>query len=399
MKDKIRQAISNLESDLIAWRRSIHRQPELGFEEYKTADKIVGILQETGLDFQTEVAQTGVVADLQLGDDLPTLALRADMDALPIQEQTGVEYASQKEGVMHACGHDGHVAILLGTAVILDQFRAELNINLRFIFQPAEEGPGGAKPMIEEGVLEDVAGIIGLHLNTDQLTGELELKSGVVSAAADQIELVVTGEGGHGAAPHQTVDTVVVAAEIVTALQTVVSRKVAPHHSVVLSMGKIEGGYRHNVIADQVKLTGTVRSTDPAVREELPDKIEEIIKGITTAHGADYELDYKRGYPVMISNDELVTGLEKSFSGLPEIKQVTKPDHPSMGAEDFAYYCQQVPGAFYRLGAGKFPDCSYPGHHPKFNFDEAALELGVITFVEAVLNQSNSEGKDLIDIE
>ncbi|MBM7624043.1 M20 metallopeptidase family protein [Sporohalobacter salinus] len=399
MKSKIKQAIFGLESDLIAWRRSIHREPELGFEEYKTAEKIVGVLKGTDLNLQTEVAQTGIVADLHIGDDLPTLALRADMDALPIQEQTEVEYVSQNEGVMHACGHDGHVAILLGTAIILDHFRDELDVNVRFIFQPAEEGPGGAKPMIEEGVLKEVDEIIGLHLNTDQLIGEMELKSGAFSAAADQIELIVKGDGGHGAAPHQAVDAIVVAAEIITALQTIVSRKVDPHQSVVLSMGKIEGGYRHNVIADYVKITGTVRSTDPDIRKELPDKIEQTIKGITKGHGANYELDYKWGYPVMINDSELVAKLEKDFRDIPEIERIERVDNPSMGAEDFAYYCQEVPGAFYRLGAGKFPDHVYPGHHPKFDFDEAALKLGVITFVKAVLNYSDNKGEDLTDIE
>ena len=394
MQSKIKQAIYDLESDLVTWRRSIHQEPELGFVEYETAKKIIRVLKDTELSLKTEVAKTGVVADLHIDDNLPTLALRADMDALPIQEQNEVEYVSQKEGVMHACGHDGHVAILLGTAVILDEFRDHLDTNVRFIFQPAEEGPGGALPMIKEGVLEGVNSIVGLHLNTDLPTGKIEIKDGPFAAAADQIHLEVLGEGGHGSAPHQTVDAIVVAAEIITALQTVVSRKLDPQEAAVISLGKIEGGYRHNVIADRVKLKGTVRTTDPDIREDLPKKIERVIKGVTISHNADYDLGYKLGYPVLMNDSQLVNYLVRVLGELVELEGVDRVEKPSMGAEDFAYYCQDVPGAYYRLGAGKFPNYSYPGHHPRFDFDEAALKLGVMTFVETVLNYSKNKGKD-----
>ncbi|KXS41985.1 MULTISPECIES: M20 metallopeptidase family protein [unclassified Candidatus Frackibacter] len=394
MQSKIKQAIYDLESDLVTWRRSIHQEPELGFVEYETAKKIIRVLKDTELSLKTEVAKTGVVADLHIDDNLPILALRADMDALPIQEQNEVEYVSQKEGVMHACGHDGHVAILLGTAVILDEFRDHLDTNVRFIFQPAEEGPGGALPMIKEGVLEGVNSIVGLHLNTDLPTGKIEIKDGPFAAAADQIHLEVLGEGGHGSAPHQTVDAIVVAAEIITALQTVVSRKLDPQEAAVISLGKIEGGYRHNVIADCVKLKGTVRTTDPDIREDLPKKIERVIKGVTISHNADYDLGYKFGYPVLMNDSQLVNYLVRILDELVELEGVDRVKKPSMGAEDFAYYCQDVPGAYYRLGAGKFPNYSYPGHHPRFDFDEAALKLGVMTFVETVLNYSKNKGKD-----
>jgi amidohydrolase len=316
------------------------------------------------------------------------------MVALPIQEKTGLDYASKNKGVMHACGHDGHVAMLLGAAFVLDKFREELNVNVRFIFQPAEEGPGGALPMIKEGVLEGVDNILGLHLNTDAPTGVIEIKSGPFSAAADKIELDIIGEGGHGSAPHQTVDAIVVAAEVVSSLQTIVSRKLDPHEAVVISLGKIEGGYRHNVIADRVRLTGTVRTTNSEVREELPEKIEQVLKGITSTYGAEYELDYDFGYPVMINNQEMVDELEDILSSTLEVEEVKRVTKPSMGAEDFAYYCQKIPGVFYRLGAGKFPELCYPGHHPRFNFDEAALKIGVITFVESILNYEDNKGKD-----
>ncbi|MCK8824127.1 M20 metallopeptidase family protein [Fuchsiella alkaliacetigena] len=385
MKKKIRKSIAQLQDKVISWRRAIHREPELGFAEEATAAKITKVLAETDLQVRTGVAKTGVVADLQIDEQLPTLALRADMDALPIQEQTGVEYASQNEGVMHACGHDGHVAILLGTAVILDRFRQELNTNLRFIFQPAEEGPGGALPMIKEGVLEGVDSILGLHLSTNHLTGVVELKAGAFSAAADQLNITVLGESGHGSAPQQTVDAILVAGEVITSLQTIVSRKISPHQAAVISLGKIEGGYRHNVIADSVRLKGTVRSTDPELRERLPNLIEEVVRGITRTHNADYELQYILGYPPLYNEASLVDFLEKNLTSLVEVVEVQRATEPSMGAEDFAYYCQRVPGAFYRLGAGKFPD-SYPNHHPQFDFDEAALEIGIITFVESALN-------------
>ncbi|SJZ34385.1 M20 metallopeptidase family protein [Selenihalanaerobacter shriftii] len=395
MNDKIQSAINNLENDLIIWRRAIHQEPELGFEEYKTAVKIINVLRETNLELRTEVAKTGVIADLHISDNLPTIALRADMDALPIQEQNDTDYASQIEGVMHACGHDGHVAMLLGAAVVLDQFRELLRTNVRFIFQPAEEGPGGALPMIQAGVLEGVDSIFGLHLNTNSPTGTIDIKSGPFAAAADQIDLLVIGEGGHGAAPHQTVDAIVVASEIVTSLQTIVSRKLDPQDAAVISLGKIEGGYRHNVIADRVRLKGTVRTTDPKLREELPSQIEQIIKGITISHGADYNLDYEFGYPVLINNRSASNKLEDIFGLIPGIEKIKRVDKTSMGAEDFAYYCQQVPGVFYRLGAGKFPDRAYPGHNPKFDFDEAALKLGVITFIEIILNYYSNKGEDI----
>lgn len=396
MNDRIKKAIAALEAELINWRREIHKEPELGFEEYETAKKIVNVLENTELKLRTEVAKTGVVADLHVDDNLPTLALRADMDALPIQEQSEMDYVSQKEGVMHACGHDGHVAILLGTAVILDEFRKGLNANVRFIFQPAEEGPGGGLPMIKAGVLEGVDNILGLHLSTDCQTGTIEIKNGTFSAAADQIEIVVLGEGGHGSAPHQAVDAIVVAAEIVTSLQTVVSRKLAPRESVVISLGKIAGGYRHNVIADRVRLKGTVRTTNPEIRQELPEHIERIIGGVTISHNATYDFEYDFGYPVLKNDSEVVNRLQEIFKIVPEIEEVKEAESPSMGAEDFAYYCKEIPGAFFRLGAGKFPDFCYPGHHPEFDFDEAALKLGVIAFVETVLNYYNNKGKDFL---
>ncbi|MGM0471141.1 MAG: M20 metallopeptidase family protein [Bacillota bacterium] len=399
MKREIKEAIDNLEEEIIRWRRAIHKEPELGFAEHKTAAKIIDILTATDLEVQSGIAQTGVVANLRLDEQLPTLALRADMDALPINEETDVEYTSEIEGVMHACGHDGHVAILLGTAVILNQFRDKLDLNLRFIFQPAEEGPGGAKPMIEAGVLDGVDGIVGLHLNTDDLIGEIEIKEGAFSAAVDQIRLSILGAGGHGAAPHQTVDAISIAAQVINSLQTIVSRRIDPQQSVVLSLGKINGGYRHNVIADQVDIEGTVRTIDPEIREELPQMIEDIISGIVHSQQADYKLEYESGYPILFNDAALVDQLERTFQATAEIEQVTRVDNPSMGAEDFAYYCQEVPGAFYRLGAGKFPDCSYPGHHPQFNFDERALKLGVISMVEVVLNHNLKQGEGNSNLE
>ena len=387
MKEII-EFIEQIEEELIALRRDLHRHPELGFAEYRTAKKVRSYLTDLGLEVAS-VAKTGVVATLDVGPG-PTIALRADMDALPITEQVDVEYKSQAEGVMHACGHDGHTAILLATAKVLTKFKDRLTGTIKFIFQPAEEGPGGAQPLIEAGVLENpgVDNIFGLHINNQLPTGTIGVQKSAASAAADEINLKVIGESGHASTPQRGIDAIYTAGEIVTTLQSVISRQIDPHQTAVVNLGTIEGGYRRNVIADEVQITGTVRTTNSQLRQELPQKIERIIKGITLTQGAEYELDYNFGYPVLVNDTALVEKITTELRTNNYFNHIKYIPRPSMGAEDFAYYLQEVPGVFFRLGAGGL-DCKYyDAHHAKFNFDEAALKEGVILFTAITLFQT-----------
>ena len=377
--------INKFEDELIALRRDFHRHPELGFSEYRTAEKVRDYLEGLGLKVE-KLAKTGVVGTLEVGSG-PTIALRADMDALPITEKTDVAYKSENDGIMHACGHDGHTAILLLTAKVLNEFKDHLTGTIKFIFQPAEEGPGGAKPLIDSGVLEDppVDNIFGLHINNQLKTGTLGVQKKEVSAAADEINLKILGESGHASTPQRGVDAIFVAGQIVTSMQSIISRQIDPHQTAVINLGTIEGGYRRNVIAEQVEITGTVRTTNSELRAEIPNKVESIIKGITNSYGAEYQLDYNFGYPVLINDSDLVFELMNNLSELNIFSNLEYLSEPSMGAEDFAYYLQEVPGVFFRLGTGGEDRNYYDAHNSKFDFDEDALKLGVALFVAITL--------------
>ncbi|AZR71983.1 hypothetical protein BBF96_00325 [Anoxybacter fermentans] len=382
LEKKIEELAAAIEKELIALRRDFHQNPELGFEEIETSRKVAAYLEKLGIEIKTGVGRTGVVGILQGDSPGPVIAFRADMDALPVTEKTGVEYASKIPGKMHACGHDGHTAILLATARVLSQLKSELKGTVKFIFQPAEEGPGGALPMIEDGVLTDpdVDAIFGLHLWPGFKVGEIGVGYGAIMAAPDQFTLKIRGRGGHGSAPHEAVDAITVAAQVINGLQHIISRQIAPTQPVVVTIGTIKGGYRHNIIADEVEMTGTVRTLSPAVRDEVPERMEEIIKGITSGFGADYELEYTKLYPPVI-NDQKMVDLVKEVAN-----KVLGPDgvkiikEPSMGGEDFSFYLEKVSGAFFRLGCSSGPETSYPLHHPKFNIDEKALLYGVKLF-------------------
>lgn len=390
--EKIRKAAAALSERLVAFRRDFHQFPEIGFEERRTAGIIAGRLRELGLDdVKTGVAHTGVVGLLR-GRGTPaesgaeaaersgrTVALRADMDALPIEEATGAPYASKQPRRMHACGHDAHAAMLLGAAEVLAGLRDWLPGNVKFIFQPAEEGPGGAEVMIREGVLRDppVDAIAMIHVYPNIPTGEAGIRSGPACAAVDTFYLKIIGQGGHGASPHLAVDSIAVAAQVISTLQTIVSREVPPVQPAVITVGTIEGGYRHNIIAPEVRLSGTVRTFDPELRRSMPERIRRIVGGVTAAMRAEFELDYEDGYPAQY-NDAALTGLlQSSAEAVLGPGRVHEIVHPTMGAEDFAYFCREIPGTSLRLGAGN-PDkgCVNMLHHPKFDLDEDALPLG-----------------------
>lgn len=386
-QSQIRLEIRSLQPQLVEWRRHLHQRPELGFKEQLTAQFVAQKLQEWGIEHKTGVAQTGVVATIASNRPGPVLAIRADMDALPIQEQNDVPYRSQHDGVMHACGHDGHTAIALGTAYYLSQHREDFAGTVKIIFQPAEEGPGGAKPMIEEGVLKnpDVDAIIGLHLWNNLPLGTVGVRSGALMAAVECFRCTILGKGGHGAMPHQTVDSIVVSAQIVNALQTIVARNVDPIESAVVTVGTLHAGTAHNVIADTAQMSGTVRYFNPAMEGYLSKRIEQVIAGICQSQGASYELDYWHLYPPVINDAKIAELVRSVASDVVETPAGVVPECQIMASEDMAFFLQAVPGCYFFLGsANPAKDLAYPHHHPRFDFDETALAMGAEIFVRCV---------------
>lgn len=366
---------------IVALRRAIHRHPELGFEEHRTAALIERELDAAGIEHR-RVAKTGVVGIVRGARAGRVVALRADMDALPVTERTGLPYASEVPGKMHACGHDAHVAMLLGAARTFASERETLAGTAVLIFQPAEEGPGGALAMIEEGALENpsVDAIAMLHVDVRLEVGSVGIAPGPVNASTDELYLTVRGKGGHGAYPHTAVDAIPAAAAIVLALQNVAARETDPLESVVVTIGTISGGYRNNVIADVVEMTGTLRAFDPALRAGLHERVARIADGVARAYNAGADVRIVHGYPPVVNNQALAesaTRYLREHTGLDVVR--TKP---TMGGEDFAYFAQRVPGLHVRLGVrGESAGAVHPGHSPEFRIDEAALPVGVQTLL------------------
>lgn len=384
---QIRPEIQALQTSLVEWRRGFHQQPELGFQEKLTAEFVTQKLREWGIEHQTGVAQTGIVAVIPGSQPGPVLAIRADMDALPIQEENQVPYRSQHDGVMHACGHDGHTAIALGTAHYLTHHRDTFAGTVKLIFQPAEEGPGGAKPMIEAGVLSnpDVDAIVGLHLWNNLPLGTVGVRSGPLMAAVELFRCKIRGRGGHGAMPHQTVDSILVSAQVINALQAIVARNVNPLEAAVVTVGELHAGSAMNVIADAAQMSGTVRYFDPALEKLISERVEQVIAGVCQSQGATYDLDYWQLYPPVI-NDEQMTQLVQSVAEtVVETPAGVVPECQTMGGEDMSFFLQAVPGCYFFLGsANPTRDLAYPHHHPRFDFDEAALGMGVEMFIRCV---------------
>ncbi len=369
LKEEIREDFGE---KIVALRRDIHREPELGFDTKKTAEKVLSALDGLPLDIQTGVAENGIVATLFSGEG-PTVGLRADMDALPIHEETGLPFASEIEGKMHACGHDGHTSMLVGAAHALCGMRERLNGTVKFFFQPAEEGGGGGKVMVEEGVADDVASVFALHLWPGLPFGTAATKAGPIMAAADAFEMTIRGSGGHGAMPHLTADAIAMAAQIVTALQTVVSREVDPVEPAVLTVGEIRAGSAFNIIPETAWLGGTVRTLSEALRRQMPERIEQLARGVAQGMRGDAAIDYDFSYPVT-TNDEGAAlhalGVIRELFG--EENTLELPN-PSMGGEDFAFFLEGMPGAFIWLGVGE----EVSGlHTPTFAFDEEILPQG-----------------------
>ncbi|MGF1603847.1 MAG: M20 family metallopeptidase [Thermosynechococcaceae cyanobacterium] len=384
---QIRPEVQSLQANLVNWRRDLHQRPELGFEEFRTAEVVSQKLSEWGIEHQTGVAKTGIVATIEGHHPGPVLAIRADMDALPVQEANQVPYRSQHDGKMHACGHDGHVAIALGTAYHLSQHRHQLKGTVKLIFQPAEESPGGAKPMIAAGALQnpDVDAIIGLHLWNNLPLGTVGVRSGPLMAAVELFECHIQGKGGHGAMPHQTVDSVVVTAQIVTALQTIVSRTLNPLDSAVVTVGELHAGSANNVIADSARMTGTVRYFNPELEAVIGKRVEDIIAGVCQSHGATYHLNYYPLYPAVINDANMAELVRSVAQTVIETPAGVVPECQTMGGEDMSYFLQEVPGCYFFLGAAnKELGLAYPHHHPRFDFDETALGMGVEIFLRCI---------------
>ena len=370
MKDFVPQDFFNW---LVSIRRKIHAHPELAYQEEKTAALVAEELGRLGISLRKGVAGTGVVAEIGL-EDGPMVALRADMDALPLSEETGLPFASEVPGVMHACGHDGHVAMLLGAARLLKE--APPPGRVRLIFQPAEEKGAGARAMIKEGVLEGVSFIFGGHIDRHFRVGEIAVNEGLICAFTDTFRLTITGKGGHAAWPHEAVDAIVCGALLVMNLQTIISREINPAHPCVITVGKFSGGTAHNVIAEEARLEGTIRSTHPETRKRIMESLRRMARGVASLHRANIKVEIEEGYPPVI-NHPVATRLAREAALKVVGKEgLSRQPHPSLGGEDFAFYLQHVPGCFVRFGAVKEGLENVPAHSPKFDFDERVLPIG-----------------------
>jgi amidohydrolase len=386
----LKSEIDELVPDLIAMRRDLHEHPELAFEEVRTSGIVAQRLRSLGLEMQTGVAKTGVVGLLRGDASKPgakTIAIRADIDALPVHELNEIDYRSQVDGKMHACGHDGHTSIALAVADILSKRRAELNGNVKFIFQPAEEKIGGAEPMVKEGALEGVDGIIGLHLISVFPMGRVGVRAGSVFASADRFVLTVRGKGGHAAMPDGAVDPIVISAQIITALQTLISRETSPFSPAVITIGTINAGTAFNIIPETAVLQGTMRAFSNEHRTKLLRRIQELTSGIASAMGGSCEVQTFDGCPPC-TNDPAMTELvhKAAVESVGEQAVDSSEDVMTTGSDDMAFFLNAVPGCYFIVGAhNEEKGAAYPHHHPRFNIDEDALPIGVEVLTRAAL--------------
>ncbi|MFI5238988.1 MAG: amidohydrolase [Gemmatimonadales bacterium] len=379
--------VETVREDVIRWRRHLHQHPERSFHEEQTAQFVADTLSSFGGLEITRPTATSVVARLTGATPGPVLAIRADIDALPIEERNTHDFISRNPGTMHACGHDGHTAMLLGAVKVLVSRRDALHGDVRFIFQHAEElYPGGAEELVKAGVMDDVDIVIGAHLWSPLAVGKVAVKAGSFMAAPDIIRITITGSGGHAAIPQETVDPIAVAAQVITNLQHIVARNVDPLQPSVVSITRIAGGTTHNVIPSEVELEGTVRTFDESLRTKMPKMIERILAGITSAHGAGYSFQYDRGYRPVV-NDERATQLLRRAVVTALGADVLEEAVPVMVGEDFSAYQQRTRGAFFFIGARcEERGIIHPHHHDCFDIDERALDYGTRIFVAAALD-------------
>ncbi len=390
MADELKRRVADLTESLVAWRRALHKRPELGFVEHETAAFVAARLRELEIDVRTGVATTGVVGVLRAkAPSRPPVLLRADMDALPVSEAPGRSYGSEIAGRMHACGHDGHMAMLLGAASVLSAVRERTDRDIVLCFQPGEEGFGGADAMIREGVLSEhgVAEAYGLHLWSLFPVGTVHVRSGPTMAAQDEFVATMVGKAGHGAMPHEARDPVVAAAQAVVALQSVVARSIDPIQPAVVSIGSLHAGTAPNVIPEAATMHGTLRSFDEAVREILRRRVREVLEGTAAAAGCRLEFTLSPGYPAVVNDAEAVSRVRRHAALVVGAANVVDPA-PMAAAEDFAYFLRQVPGAFTFIGAGNVArGITAPHHAPQFDIDESALPIGTELLVRIALGK------------
>jgi len=386
----IRQLVSEHKEVVINTRRDLHRIPEVGYTEEKTSAYVAEYLNREGLDVQTGIARFGVVALLETGKPGPSLLIRADMDALLLQEETGLEFASTHDGVMHACGHDAHMAMGLGAATVLNRIKTDLTGTIKFVFQPAEEGPGGAKPMIDEGVMENpkVDYAIGCHVWPEIPEGTIGVRSGPFLAAMDRFDLKIIGKGGHGAMPHMCIDALEVGTQVVNALQRISSRHMHPLEPTVVTVGSFHAGTTFNIIPGEAEMCGTTRTFNLDIWDSWEQRLEKVIRGVCESMGADFELKFSKGYPPTINDDDISEVVRRCAAEVVGQEKVIKPAR-TMGGEDMSYFLQRAKGCFFALGAGR--EGYAPVHNPKFMFNEDILSLGVETHCRVALDLLGSE--------
>jgi amidohydrolase len=377
--------MEDVKEEVVWWRRHLHRNPELSFQEEETARFVYETLRSFGNNLDlSRPTKTSVVARLIGAKPGRTLAIRADMDALPIEEENDFEFVSRNRGMMHACGHDGHTAMLLGTAKILSSMKDEINGEVRFLFQHAEElFPGGAQELVDLGVMEGVDTVIGAHLWAPLPVGKIGVAYGPMMGSPDTFWITIKGKGGHGAMPHQAVDSIAIGAQVVNNLQHLVSRNIDPMDNVVVSVTKFTGGTAHNIIPGCVEMLGTVRTLDPEVRKRVPELMERIVRGITEAHGASHEFEYQFGFRPVVNDEETTRAIEETVREVfgEETLEIVRP---TLGGEDFSALQQEAPGTFFWVGAGnEEKGIIYPHHHPRFTVDEDAFPYGMKMFVNA----------------
>ena len=384
----ILQQTTNILEEIVQIRHHIHQHPELSNQEWNTTQLVSKFLGDLGIPHTVCESGVGVVGYLHIDEAAKTLAIRADMDALPILEATDVSFKSQNNGIMHACGHDMHTAVLLGTAKLLVENRHVLNCNVKFIFQPAEEILRGAKDMIAAGALDSPAvdAIVALHTSPDLSVGEIGIRYGAMLAAADSLNITIKGTGGHAAHPHKCVDPIIIAGHVLTSLQTIISREIPPTDSAVITIGQINGGEAHNIIPEIVTMKGTVRTTNPSIRQQMPKTIERVVQNIAFSMRGDADIEYTFGCPAVISDRNLLQLFEQSITELFEHNAIVHMPVPSMGGEDFAFFLEEVPGFMFRIGTGSDnPDSRRALHNHKVIFEDEAIYYGIASMTHFAL--------------
>ncbi len=383
--DDLKQMVAAIKDLVVETRRALHRIPEPAYTETKTAAYVADYLKKEGLEVQTGIAQTGVVGLLRGGAAGKTLLIRSDIDALYVKEETGLPFASEHEGRMHACGHDCHMAMALGAATVLNKLKNRFKGNIKFVFQPAEEGPGGAKPMIAAGVMENptVDYSVGCHVWPDLPEGTVGVRAGPLMAAMDRFDLKIIGKGGHGSMPHLCVDALEVGTQVVSALQRVVSRQMKPLKPAVVTVGSFHAGTAFNVIPGEAEMCGTTRTFDREVWVSWPERIESIVRGVCQSMGAGYSLKYSQGYPPLVNNEFMAGIVRACARDVVGLKNVVEPE-PTMGGEDMAYFLEHSQGCFFFLGVGVEGGASV--HNPKFDVNEKNLLTGIEIFASVALN-------------